>query len=151
MCSVRLPGLTLAGQRATPGTRRPPSYMCVLPLRQGPLLAPNIRLPPLSEVKITSVFSAKMQPIEGVQHLADAGVEMLDEGHDLGPLLADARLALLHLRQPLRRRLDGVVRRGVGQVQEERPARLGTLFEIGAGPVGEQIGGMPLPARSPAG
>ena len=57
--SVRLPGLITPGQRAAPGTRRPPSYMCCFSPRHGPLLAPLASTPPLSLVKITSVFVAK--------------------------------------------------------------------------------------------
>ena len=139
MRSVRLPGWILPGQRAAPGTLKPPSYMCPLPPRHGPLFAPLASTPPLSEVKMTRVFVASAGAVERVEHFADAGIEVLDQRDQLGAFLRYARLALLHLLQPLRRRLDRVVGRVVGQVEEERPSGFGRASKIFARPAGEDV------------
>ena len=57
--SDRRPGAMRPGHTAAKGTFRPPSYMVPFPARRGPLSAPTLTWPPLSEVKTTRVLSAR--------------------------------------------------------------------------------------------
>ncbi len=55
MASVEVLAGIVPGHQASVQVRMPPSNVCPLPPRSGPLLDPCRRAPPLSEVKITSV------------------------------------------------------------------------------------------------
>ena len=82
--AVVVPALTRAGHLTISGTRMPPSYSQPFPSRNGPLyvagvLGPSVvASPPLSELKITSVFSVEPQRVQLRHDAADALVHALD-------------------------------------------------------------------------
>ena len=80
--------------------------------------------------------------LERVDHSTDAVVHVLDERHQPGALVTDARLARLHLFEPILRRLNRRVRRVVSEVHEERGFFAFAIVESVDGPFAEQVGGV---------
>ena len=126
----------LAGMAAGPDVPRPagdgrhaqPAFIDVLfaaPPR--PVVRPELNHSTVVRREEDQRVFGQLQPVERVEHPADARVHVLDQRDHFRALLAERRLAAFHLGEPLGRRLDGVVRRGVGEVEEEGPAGLGPL------------------------
>ena len=104
-----VPAGILPGHQAMVGSRMPPSHVLPLNPRNGAFTARGV--PPLSEVKITSVFRSSFEFAQRVEHLPDAPVHFLD------PVAVDAvgRFAR-ELLAGINREMHG----GVRQVEEER-------------------------------
>ena len=82
--------------------------------------------------------------LQDIEHPTDAGIKVLDERDQFYAFLIHLRLALLHLFQPLGRRLHRVVRRVVGEVEKEWLRLLAAFRKIFAGPFGKQVRRMTL-------
>ena len=85
---------------------------------------------------------AQFQLIKPGHDAADAVIHVLDECDDLRAFLGDAGLALFHFLKPVRRGLDGIVGRVVGEVEEEGLLLGSALGEVVAGPSCEEVGGV---------
>ena len=80
---------------------------------------------------------------EGLHHLPDSLVQMLDERHQPGPLFAQLPSPLHHSLQEWRRRLGRSMGGIVGKIEEKRLVAGPPLHQIVDRPLGEKIGGMP--------
>ena len=78
------------------------------------------------------------------QHLSDAVIHMLDQRDQTRPLVVDSRLAAANLLQPLRRRLNRVVRSVVGKVKKERRCCPAPALHVVDRPLCKEIGCMTL-------
>ena len=80
--------------------------------------------------------------LERVDHSTDAVVHVLDERHQPGALVTDARFAHLHLFEPILRRLNRRVRCVVSEVHEERGFFALAAVHMVDAPLGNQVGGV---------
>ena len=139
---VTTPAGTRPGHQAMPGSRMPPSQVEPLPSRKGPAeppASPSISHGPLSLVKKTRVLRSKPSRA-GVEHLAHAPVDLFDHV----AIQAAAAAAAERARGKQRH-----VRKGVGQIEEERGPlmagdKLHGLFGIAAGERGLVGGALDL-------
>ena len=121
--SLTLFGAILPGHQARVGSRTPPSQVLPLPPRSGLALPPSAPLTshgPLSLVKTTSVCLRQLQFAQGVEHLADAPVHLLDPV--AVPPVAGLAAELL---TGVDRRVD----RGVGEVRKNGLSLLVRMIE----------------------
>lgn len=84
--------------------------------------------------------------LEGGNDFADAIVHVFDEGDEFGTFFGDAFFAGFDFGEPVGGRLDGCVGCVVGEIEEEGLGfiLLRVVGEIGGGPIGEEVGSVPL-------
>ena len=81
-----------------------------------------------ADVDLTAIVAAENRQrvfvlsvfLQGINHLPDAVVHVLDQRDQLGSLVADARFARFHFFEPILRRLNRCVRCVVGEIHEKR-------------------------------
>ncbi len=78
--------------------------------------------------------------LERVYHSTDAVVHVLDESHQPGALVTDARFARLHLYEPILRRLNRCMWCVIGEVHKERAVFALAIIDVVDTPFGNQVG-----------
>ena len=67
-------------------------------------------------------------------------IHVLDQRHQLGTFVADARFAGLHFFKPILRRLDRCVRCVIGEIHKERAVFALAIIDVVDTPFGDQVG-----------
>ena len=101
-----------------------------------------------ADVDLTAVVAAENRQrvfvlsvfLQGIDHLPDAVVHVLDQRDQLGSLVADARFARFHFFEPILRRLNRCVRCVVGEIHEKRFILSFAIVHVIDAPLGDEIG-----------
>ena len=117
-CREIVPAASRPGQRSNSGTRMPPSHS--VPLRWNSGALRESHSPPLSLVKMTSVFCGELQSIQRVENAADALIGALEHRNVVRARSGFA--IVIPAPFPFRkiRTLIRPVRRVVGDLEKER-------------------------------